>query len=142
MIENASIYKKLDKYIIHSESLTTAGLGIASGPFIILDADVSDNELFENIVSALKGSAVGVKHPINWTEYNKYYFSSIQEKSLKSLHNKCVLLLISVKDNIATLSPTINLGSKNGFELIKELVITIPTIRLKDSLSGALSLCK
>lgn len=142
MIKSASIYKKPNKYIIHANSHTTAGVGIASEPFIILPKDASQEEIAQSLLTALSNSKEGVKHPTDWKKQQSSFLSNIQEKSLKSLHLNTILCDIVLKGNELTLYPMSNKGPNSGFEVILNSEVKIEPQRLQDYILTAFEFCK
>ncbi len=143
MIKSASIYKKENKYVIHSYSITTMGLSISSEPYFILVDNPSLDEICKSIILALSQSKNAVNHPTDWKSQSKLFLENMQEKSNKTLHsNNAVACDITEENNLITLYPMINLGIKEGFMLIPNCKITFPIEELSDNVYKALDLCK
>ena len=143
MIKSASIYKKGNKYVIHSYSITEMGLSISSEPYFILEDNPTVEEICKCIISSLSQSEYNVKHPTDWKIQTRLLFENMQEKSIKALHtNNAISCDITEEDENITLYPMINLGAKEGFMLIPNCKFTFPKEELEDNIYIGLNLCK
>ena len=143
MIKSASIYKKENKYVIHSYSITEMGLSISSEPYFILEDNPTVEEICKCIISALSQSKNNVKHPTDWKIQARLLFENMREKSIRTLHaNNAITCDITEENDNITLYPMINLGVKEGFMLIPNCKFTFPKEELKDNIYSALNLCK
>jgi hypothetical protein len=142
MIKYASIYRKGNKYVIHSYSITTMGLSISSEPYLILEGTFSVDEICDCITLALSQSKTNIAHPTDWNRYSKLFLANMQEKSLKNLHaNNAITCEIIEENNNITLYPMMNRGVKEGFMLIPDCKFTFPKSELKENIYVALNLC-
>lgn len=142
MIKSASIYKKENKYVIHSYSITTMGLSISSEPYFILEGTPSIGEICNCITLALSQSKSNILHPTDWKSHLKLFLERMQEKSIKSLHaNNAITCDIIEDNNDITLYSMMNRGAKEGFMLIPNCKLTFPKVELEDKIYTALSLC-
>jgi hypothetical protein len=62
-MNRASLFLRGDAMFLHADSETTAGVWIATEPFLRLEASISDIELGKAIQRALQGSKRQVPHP-------------------------------------------------------------------------------
>jgi hypothetical protein len=135
-----------NKYIIHSFSKTTTGLSVASNPYIMLNLDISKEELINSVFLALNGSQTGIPHPTDWVKENKIYYEKMGLKRHKDLYDKTKYCSISLNDLLLTFLPTRNGGTKDGFQHLNEKKVFINSDdtyeNIYSSLMEALSRCE
>jgi hypothetical protein len=60
---SAAVILWRDWLLVHSWSVTTAGVGVASAPFLRVSSDASDEEIGVTVLDAIAGSKRDVPHP-------------------------------------------------------------------------------
>ncbi len=142
MIQNASIYKNSNKYVIYANSTTTNGISIAHEPYVILTSNVSSKDLETALKYVISKSKTGINHPKDWELEKKKYLEGMQIKSLKGLYSDGAILCdVILKDGIFIFYPMKNSGIKNGFVLILKTEFTATQENLGESIFKALNMC-
>jgi len=91
----ACAYKFADRYVVHSQARTTAGLYVGCKPYLLLRPDCSDEEIGQAVNAALAGFKVSVPTPTNWKEFRQAWLAGLRAKSERQLQQTSVYCGIS-----------------------------------------------
>jgi hypothetical protein len=146
MMKSTIAYKKGDVYYIHSSSKTTAGVWIATAPFIKIDINSEPSTKGEAVLQSLNASQNAVPHPTNWVGIISPLLELAGVKSWATFmrHAKC--LNVEADGERLRLIPNRNLGSKEGFEPFPEKAVELSFPPSPDqtglALEVAMALCE
>jgi hypothetical protein len=117
--------------------MTTAGLWIASPPFLSSDDEVLS--MGECLAQSLNASVEGVPHPTEWDGVFRPILELARVKSWNVFAKGAFLVGIEAESDEITLTPHRNLGAKDGFESIPEKNMTLSAKASAQELGDALS---
>jgi hypothetical protein len=125
MMKATAVYKKGDAYYLHSSSQTTAGVWIATAPFLKIEANSTPSTKGEAVIQALAASRDAIPHPTSWAGLVSPLLELAAVKSWATFtkHAKCVD--VEVDGERLRLIPNRNLGSKEGFEPSPEKAVEL-----------------
>jgi hypothetical protein len=123
MYQHASAYEWRGRIFLHAYSKTTQGLSVLSQP--VLEADPRNlPELGRVILSALAGSKEGVPHPSIWDDISGPLIKVAGAKSRSTFFGSARSVSIKRQSDRVTFTPYRNLGTRKGYEPLKEKVRT------------------
>jgi hypothetical protein len=146
MMKSAVAYKKGDAYYLHSSSKTTAGVWIATAPFLKIETNSTPSTKGGAILLALDASHDAIPHPTNWAGLISPLLELAGVKSWATFmkHAKC--LNVEADGERFRLIPNRNLGSKEGFEPSPEKAVELSFPSSPDqtglALEEAMGLCE
>src|SRR5260221_2028914 len=110
-MKSATVYKRSDGWYFHSDSQTTAGVWIATPPFLKRSATESSMALGEAALVALNASCASVPHPIQWDGIFQPMFdlANVREWGQFTADAKC--LGLEADGEWLTINPMLNEGS-------------------------------
>jgi hypothetical protein len=123
-MKSAKAYRRDGKWYIHSDCQTTAGVWIASAPYLASDNDPS--ALGGAILRALEASAIGVPHPTDWGNIFSPVLDLAGVKSWATFVKGASLVGIEANGPKIVLTPHHNQGPKEGFDPLENQHIQIP----------------
>ena len=123
-MKSATAFLSNKEIIIHPDSLTTAGVGLATEPYIKLTTPASDHDLFLAIKEALNSVKTGIPHPTDWKKVAADYEKNIGYNN-KKIHKNFTHCGIQEDENNYYFTPSENLGAKNGYTYIVDKKITV-----------------
>jgi hypothetical protein len=142
----ATVYKRGNRIYIHASSKTTAGVWIATPPFIQVEADVSASDLGKFVVDALCASQLDVPHPTKWSGVLAPLLEQAGVKSWATFMRKAQCLNLEADEQRLKVIPNRNLGMTEGFEPMLdkriEAQLTSSLDQLGTVLTEALALCQ
>jgi hypothetical protein len=109
----ASVYRLHDKYFIHPQKKSTAGLWLAQPDFLSLPLEASPEELGFSVRRALDQSSGVVPHPTDWAGQSKSRLAAAGVRSEKAFIRGTRLVTASQSSAIV-LEPNHNGGSTGG----------------------------
>jgi len=65
-VSAASVYRLKDRLIVSPDKRTTAGLVVASEPFVVLPLEATNDDLGSTLMKALALSKTPMSHPVDW----------------------------------------------------------------------------
>ena len=136
-MKRATILKFENGYVIHSDSTTINGYGIASEPYIIIDGSPSMERILNEILYSLESSKINVIDADSENS-SKEYFKSIGIKRRKDLYKNSICCSVFEKDNFIILLPTANMGPSEGFRPYLDGKVEIPINASKEEKCNAL----
>ena len=114
-MKRAAIFKFDDRYIIHTDSTTRDGYGIATDPYITISAGSAIKEVTKSLLFAMEASKTDVVPPSS-DVFLKQHLKFMGLKNHKELYNNSISCSIYEKDNKIVFLPSINLGLSGGFK--------------------------
>lgn len=135
----ASAYLFDGKLVIAPECQTTIGVWIAGNPVELTSLDPA--EAGRAVIRALSKSKQGVPHPKDWNAIRGPLLSAANASSNTAFMRSAKHVAIEFCDGTLTLTPSRNLGAKNGFEPIEAASVKAEAdaTSLGQTLAGALS---
>jgi hypothetical protein len=146
MMQAAVVYKRGDTYYIHSSSKTTAGVWIATAPFLKIEANSTPSVIGAAVLQALDASHNLIPHPTSWRGLISplLELGGVRSWATFVKHSKC--LNVEADGERLRLIPNRNLGSKEGFEpsTNKTVELSFPSSpdRTGLALEEAMGLCE
>ena len=142
----ATVYKRANRIYLHASSKTTAGVWIATPPFIQVDSGSSPSDLGKSVMDALGGSQALVPHPAKWSGLLAPLLEQAGVKSWETFMRKSQCLNLEATEDRLKLIPNRNLGTTEGFEPMLDKAIDVPLTSSPDqigtALTDALALCQ
>ncbi|MFO0907107.1 MAG: contact-dependent growth inhibition system immunity protein [Isosphaeraceae bacterium] len=126
MTKQAVAYSKDQVYYIHASSRTTAGMWIATPPFLKVAADGDVKALGDAILQALNASTDPVPQPTNWSGLIAPLLELAGVKSWGTFMRRAKCLEVGMDGEKLRLTPNRNLGSKEGFEASPSKAVELP----------------
>lgn len=108
----------------------------ASDPYLI-EQNIADIDLAGKLLEVLNYSLDDAPEPPDWKEISKNHLKAIGVGTMKELHTDSIYVIIFTKEGNYYISPTINMGSRKGFQGVKNRII-IPLSSSMEDLSKAL----
>lgn len=131
-MQKAGVYLRSGVILVHPHASTTAGVWIVTKPISVLK-DIEPISLGKAIVNALNQSEVGIQHPTDWKQVNNLLPNAIGIKNVSTFYKSAKCIDIELEDGIITITPTRNLGVKEGFE---ELSMKSNSFKLSNDLGS------
>ncbi len=123
-MRRACAYRLRDRFLFHPESETTAGVWLATAPYVSAPLDSGPGTLGEAIAAALAASVSGVPHPISWAGLTKPRLDAAGSKSEAIFMRGARLVSVSQDGTTMTLEATHNGGAKGETKGFSELRAT------------------
>jgi hypothetical protein len=120
MIQHATVYRREDGYYFHANSQTTAGVWIASEPFLRLSCMASVEEKGDAVTLCVAGSRSGVRHPQQneWSAVFAPMLALAGCKSWKSFEQNSECCQCEAENGFLTFIPQRLIAPDQGFEPI------------------------
>lgn len=125
MINCSAAYLFKEKIFLHSESQTIHGLWILSEPIIKVEKDDLE-ALGQSIQSVITGSKPGVAHPTSWKGVFDPMLKVAGVKTYSAFAKGAKCVDLEYDGTTLKMIPTINLGSKDGFEQLNDKMQPVP----------------
>jgi hypothetical protein len=139
----AAVYQLKDRMFVHPWQQTTAGLGIASEPYVSLPLDARPDSLGNLVLSALSKSGQTVPHPTIWRGLDKPRLEAAGVKSEKAFQTGARSVSVE-RGQAFRLEPSRNGGSKGdtkGFEPLPDLSMSLPLGSTATEIGQAIRAC-
>ena len=104
-MQTASIYKLKDRFLIHADSRTTAGVWIACEPFLPLPLASDASCVGDAALSALARSSDAVPHPTEWHNAAVQRLTAAGVRSERTFQSCATLVTITRDDSGYCLEP-------------------------------------
>ncbi len=128
MIKSVSAYKLRDRFLIHPNQITTAGVWLAAPEYVSLDLDSSAREIGQAFLLALEDAGQTVLHPTKWVGLSKPRLDAAGAKS-EVAFQKGARLVRGVRNQVETeIQPTRNggaAGNNRGFHDLPNATIRL-----------------
>jgi len=142
----ATVYRRGNHIYLHASSKTTAGVWIATPPFIKTDCGSSPSDIGKSVLEALDGSHTPVPHPTKWNGLIAPLLEQAGVKSWGTFMRKAHCLDLEVAEDRLKLIPHRHLGAREGFEPMLERAFDVPSTsslnHIGTALVEALALCQ
>src|SRR5262249_11051520 len=112
----ATVYKRGNYIYIHASSKTTAGVWIATAPFVQVESGASPFDLGRRVLDPLRGSQTQVPHPTKWSGLLAPLLEQAGVKSWETFIRTAQCLNLEAAEDRLKLIPNRNLGTSEGFE--------------------------
>lgn len=124
----ASITRRGGRIIIHPWSRADSGVGLATPPFIVLDADEDPRKIGKAVRDALAAVQVGLPHPKpdEWSKFDKPLYAAAGVTNWSSFVKGAASSEIIEYEMELEFAPWKNLGSRKGFQDAGIESVTIP----------------
>jgi len=140
-MQYVSAYRLKDRWLLHPLRRTTAGLLVASEPFVSFPLTAEPEVLGVALVSALEHSEGVVPHPTDWKSHAQPRLAEAGVKSERSFQVGSLLVSIERSPQSYRLEPTRNggaKGSEKGFLPLAERGVNLPLTASYELLGSAL----
>lgn len=117
----ASAYRLRNHFFFHPDSKTTAGVWLATPPYVSLPLDSDPKTLGEAVAAALAASVSGIPHPTSWAGLSKPRLDAAGSSSEAVFVRGARLVHVSLDAATMTLEATHNGGSKGDTKGFLEL---------------------
>ncbi len=133
------------QYYLHPYSETTEGVLIKADPEVIIH-DLNDKHcISKTLLKMFDCSVKGVKHPTDWSKFNKPFWKLGGNKSWSVFNKSAKYVGVNLKNEVIQLIPTKNAGARGGFEPINDKAIEVSLTEIgtiADILIEAFDLCE
>jgi hypothetical protein len=141
IVRLATAYRIADKIVISSSNRTKTDLWITSDA--VFESDLAQLDLFDEYIAlALKNSISGVDHPVSWKELLRPVYKAFGIKNWSELVKSARCVEIESGISSVSLTPTVNLGRKEGFQALNERKLYVKHGAISDGLLKAFDLCE
>jgi hypothetical protein len=120
----AHVYRIHGRFVVHCNSRTVAGIGIADEPFITLEADTGTSEIGRAIREALRCSKVDVPEPSDWKDLLRPLLKAAGVRSHREFQRNASYCVVVQQGGLIHFTPTRNGGTKGdgqGFHFLQGL---------------------
>jgi hypothetical protein len=142
----ATIYKRANMLFFHASSKTTAGVWIATPPFLCLELQPDLSPIGKAVVEALGSSQTDVPHPVKWSGILAPLLEQAGVKSWETFMRKADCLNLEATSDSLKVIPNKNLGTTEGFEPILgkavELNLASSIEQIGTAISAGFTLCE
>lgn len=136
--KGALVYPRGADVLVHSQLQTTTGLWILAEPVTRLDGGCSDGIVGSTLRAALEASRSGVCHPKEFKRIVEPLLRAAGVRSYKAFVEGARCVPVHEREGRLTLTPTRNLGSKEGFAEEPGAAIVVPATSADEALGAAL----
>lgn len=137
-MKRAVLYQNNKKTIIHPFSKTVDGLWIWDNPIYVFEKINIDDETLKAILETLSHSRSSVEHPRNWKGFYDPVLKKAGIQSMRKFFDSMKSVEFELENNVLKLIPMENLGSKEGFQPIKEQIVLILLENINASLVSSI----
>jgi len=122
-MKSAGIIKfNTGKIVLYPEYRVKDSASYASEPYII-GQNLDYKEIAEKLLETLEYSIDDAPRPLDWKIVKSNYLKGIGVKTMKALHNGSVNVSVFTREGNYYINPTVNKGSRQGFQGTKEDII-------------------
>jgi hypothetical protein len=144
----ACVYQLKDRFLVHAESRTTAGVWLASEPFLVLPNHPTFEEIGKALLQALDNSSNDAPHPVDWKAVHAPRLAAAGVKTERSFQEGAKLVRVSSQERQYIIEPYLNggaSGDSKGFHAIATQRSAVPSdvssVNLGANVFEALKLC-
>ena len=113
-MKSAAAYKRENKIYLDSESRTTAGVWIGTGPVIVLEESEPSSRKGNCLREVLRHSEEGVPHPTSWGHLAKPLLNLAGVTSWSNFAKSAVCCSVQLEGDQLQLVPSKNSGPRGG----------------------------
>lgn len=128
-MQSAAVYELKDRVLIHPWQRTTAGLSMASEPYVSLPLDVDAKSLGTSVLHALEASGRTVPHPTSWRGLEAARLKAAGVKSERAFQLNARSVSVDRAGDSLRIEPSRNGGTRGdtkGFAPLPELSTSLP----------------
>ena len=147
-MQRAAVYQLPDRFLVHPDHTTTAGVGIAGDPYLSVPLNADDQTLGAAVVRALAASQERVPHPLSWKGLAAPRLKAAGMKSHTAFQRGARLVEVLRTSQHIVCEPTRNGGTKGpkkGFEQMPQLAVSVspssPVTVVAQAVRAALQQC-
>lgn len=141
MVKTATAYQKSDVIYVHSDSKSTAGLMVASPPYLKVEAKEPLSARGEAVLAALHASQEAVPHP-RQGDWHLIFLPILQlarAQSLEEFEKDAVLCSLEAETpEVLRLTPHRKRGRDKGYIPLEREAITVPMTASPAEIGAAL----
>jgi len=145
-MKRANIYKRKNVIYLHSSSMTTAGIWMATQPFVAIDISEDDVVKVNHIKNALEQSREYVPHPVRSSNLFEPILKLAGVTSYSEFTESARSCSIELEGRRLRFIPYRNLGPRIGHEeitgRIKSVSINASAERIAATLESAFDACE
>jgi hypothetical protein len=145
-MKGATVYAADGTFFLSPSSLTTAGVWVGTQPVLRLEAGSGPAALGKAVIRVLDASRSDVPHPTDWNALVQPILESAGARSWAAFMKKSRFVFLSFDGEELRLIPHRNLGAKEGYQAIEELItaLTFPSSpdEIGEAVSGSVSRCQ
>jgi hypothetical protein len=137
-MSSAAVYQLKDRIFVHPWQKTTAGLGIASEPYVSLPLDT--HELGHAVLAALAESGKTVPHPASWKGQDAPLLKAAGVRSQKAFQTGSRFVHVEREGRTLRIEPSHNGGTKGddkGFNPLPGLALSLPLDSTAEAVGSA-----
>lgn len=97
-VSAASVYRLKDRLIVSPDKRTTAGLVVASEPFVVLPLEATNDDLGSTLMKALALSKTPMSHPVDWKAIAASRLAAAGVKSKRTFQLNATLVQVTRND--------------------------------------------
>jgi len=116
-MKSASAYMSAQEWIFHSDSKTTAGVDLATEPFIKIKSPFTAYDVVEAIKQVLNAGKINIPHPTDWKVQAESYDRNMGYSS-KKLQKTFAYCMIEMDESFLYFTPTNNFGPNKGYTFL------------------------
>ena len=115
-MKSAGIIKfNTGKIVLYPKNRVKDSASYASEPYII-GQNLTYREIAEKLLKALEYSIDDAPRPLDWKIIQSNYLKAMGVKTMKALHEGSINVGVFTKEGNYYISPTVNKGSRQGFQ--------------------------
>ncbi|MEZ2442813.1 contact-dependent growth inhibition system immunity protein [Chitinophaga sp. RCC_12] len=137
-MRSAAIFKFADRYVIHSDSTSVHGFGIASDPYITLSLVSAMEDIVKSLLFAMNASKINVIVDVRSKTFLKEHLKFMGLKNRNELYTNSICCSVYEKDNKIVLMASNNMGLSGGFTYPSEKKVEIASIASIEEICSAL----
>ena len=144
MIKATAIYERKGVYLFHSQSKTTAGVWLATEPFLRLETNCSSDDRAVAALKALASSKESIPHPMPPVSRFQPMYELAKVKSWGQFIKGSRLVSIRMDRDKMLVKPYRNKGGKEGFQETGqpvELSLPVTNEQLGQAIDDAFQRC-
>lgn len=124
-MKHGTVYKRACGVCFHSDSETTAGVWIATPPYLRVSLESEHAAMGDAVLRVLEGSHQGIEHPTNWDGLFDPLLELANVTSWPTFMRNSALVSLECEHGALKIVPHLNLGLKEGFESIDEEAVEV-----------------
>jgi hypothetical protein len=125
-MSSAVIYRRHDGFYIHSESKTTAGVWMASEPFLKVELNASAVEKGKALLEALNASKESVPHPADWDKVFQPMLDLARVDDWSSFMRRAGCVTADAESDQIIFVPHRNVGENEGHVPKRDQMVELP----------------
>ena len=124
-MKHGTVYKRARGLYFHSDSETTAGVWIATAPYLQVSLDSGHAAIGDAVMRVLEASQQGIEHPTEWRGLFDPLLDLAKVNSWSVFMRNARLVSLELEHGALKVVPHRNLNAKEGFESIDEQAVEV-----------------